>query len=245
VGRSEIIIVADVIRVLEFSECGAFLSKSKVIVIDNAHDCTWEAANRLLKLLEEPPPHFVFILVSDTPQKILLTIISRCIHFEFSCLSREDITKIIHKNMGFKLSEAKMLGWVAADTSMDIFSNAGKYLKYRLMAVEFLSYVKKRKLIDSLDFVDKVEKSDMGIFCDLLLLVLTDILLVKMGIETITNGDIIKEVKKISDTMNPKAVIAVTSTFSQLKRYQYLNINMALNLKNCVIKTYPLFMVAV
>ena len=243
VGRKEKIKVADVEKILEFSETTPFLSKNKVIVLDNAHDITWEAANRLLKLLEEPPPHFAFFLVSDNPQKMIPTILSRCIKFEFNSLQKDDLIEIFSIKMGFKKSEAKMLGWVAADTSMDIFSHAGKYLKYRMMVVEFLSNMKKRKLIDSLDYIDKIERGDLSIFCDLLVLILTDILLLKNGIQDITNGDIIKDVTKIAENINPKALIAITSHFSQVKRYQYLNINSNMNLKSCLIKSYPLFMV--
>jgi DNA polymerase-3 subunit delta' len=244
VGRHEKIKVADVERILDFSTTTPFLSKYKIIILDNAHNITWEAANRLLKLLEEPPPNYAFFLVSENPQAIIPTIISRCIKFEFNCLSQEDLADIICTKLGFDPHEAEMLGGIAAETSMDIFSNAGKYLKFRLMSMEFLSSMKRRQLIDSLDYIDKIEKTDLSIFCDLLLMVLTDVTLVKNGITDITNNDMIEEITKVSDDVNGKALIAIVSLFSQLKRYHYLNINLNLNIKNTLIKSYPLFMVA-
>ncbi len=57
--------------------------RSKVYIIDEAHMLTREAFNALLKTLEEPPPHVHFILATTEPQKIPLTILSRCQRYEF------------------------------------------------------------------------------------------------------------------------------------------------------------------
>ncbi len=55
----------------------------KVYIIDEAHMLTREAFNALLKTLEEPPPHVHFILATTEPQKIPVTILSRCQRYEF------------------------------------------------------------------------------------------------------------------------------------------------------------------
>ena len=55
----------------------------KVYVLDEAHMLTPEAFNALLKTLEEPPPHVIFVLVTTEPHKILATIASRCQRFDF------------------------------------------------------------------------------------------------------------------------------------------------------------------
>lgn len=57
--------------------------KSKVYIIDEVHMLTGEAFNALLKTLEEPPGHIVFILATTEPHKIPLTILSRCQKFDF------------------------------------------------------------------------------------------------------------------------------------------------------------------
>ena len=57
--------------------------KVKVYIIDEVHMLTCEAFNALLKTLEEPPGHVVFILATTEPQKIPLTILSRCQRFDF------------------------------------------------------------------------------------------------------------------------------------------------------------------
>ena len=66
-------------------------SRNKVIIIDEVHMLTREAFNALLKTLEEPPPHTIFIFATTEFHKVPATIISRCQHFEFKKISQKDI----------------------------------------------------------------------------------------------------------------------------------------------------------
>lgn len=65
--------------------------RKKVYIIDEVHMLTKEAFNALLKTLEEPPSHVLFILATTEPEKIPLTILSRCQRYEFHRISVEDI----------------------------------------------------------------------------------------------------------------------------------------------------------
>jgi DNA polymerase-3 subunit gamma/tau len=67
------------------------LGPFKVYIIDEAHMLTEPAFNALLKTLEEPPPHVVFVLCTTDPQKMPLTVIGRCQHFVFKRHSEEQI----------------------------------------------------------------------------------------------------------------------------------------------------------
>ena len=67
-------------------------SSRKVYILDEVHMLTTEASNTLLKTLEEPPDHVVFVLATTDPQKVLPTIRSRTQHFEFSLLSVQDLS---------------------------------------------------------------------------------------------------------------------------------------------------------
>jgi DNA polymerase-3 subunit gamma/tau len=63
----------------------------KVYIIDEAHGLTGDAFNALLKTLEEPPPHAVFVMCTTDAQKMPLTVIGRCQHFVFRRHSEEQI----------------------------------------------------------------------------------------------------------------------------------------------------------
>jgi DNA polymerase-3 subunit gamma/tau len=67
--------------------------KYKVFVIDECHQLTREAVNALLKTLEEPPSHAIFILATTEIHKMIPTIISRCQRFDFRKLTLPEITK--------------------------------------------------------------------------------------------------------------------------------------------------------
>ena len=70
--------------------------KYRVYILDEAHMLTEAAANAFLKTLEEPPSHIVFVLCTTEPEKIPLTIISRCQRFDFRRLSTEAIVTKLH-----------------------------------------------------------------------------------------------------------------------------------------------------
>ena len=80
----------------------------KVYIIDEVHMLTTAAFNALLKTLEEPPSHVVFVLCTTDPQKILETILSRCQRFDFHRISNEDIVgrlRFICEQEGFAFDE--------------------------------------------------------------------------------------------------------------------------------------------
>ena len=71
--------------------------KYKVYIIDEVHMLSIGAFNALLKTLEEPPEHVIFILATTDPQKIPNTIISRCQTFQFKKISPNDIKQMLEK----------------------------------------------------------------------------------------------------------------------------------------------------
>ncbi len=82
--------------------------KYKVFIIDEVHMLTREAFNALLKTLEEPPKHAIFILATTEAHKVLQTIISRCQRFDFHRLTLDKIVERlaqISKKEGVKVSK--------------------------------------------------------------------------------------------------------------------------------------------
>jgi len=97
-------------------------ARRKVYIIDEVHMLSTSASNALLKTLEEPPPHVIFILATTETHKILPTILSRCQRFDFHRLSQADVvTKLsrICENEGITIEpEALKLVARAATGSM-------------------------------------------------------------------------------------------------------------------------------
>ena len=76
---------------------GTILGRYKVYIIDEVHMLSTGAFNALLKTLEEPPEHVIFILATTEPHKILPTILSRCQRYDFTKLSEKDIKERLKK----------------------------------------------------------------------------------------------------------------------------------------------------
>jgi len=80
-------------NIIGFSRLTPVNSKFKVFIIDEVHMLSISAFNALLKIIEEPPTHVIFILCTTEIQKVPLTIISRCERFDFKRISVVDIVK--------------------------------------------------------------------------------------------------------------------------------------------------------
>ena len=93
-------------------------SRYKIIIIDEVHMLTTEAFNALLKTLEEPPPHIKFIFATTEPQKVPITILSRCQRFDFK---RIPLTMIIGR-LRFIVDKE---GVGTSDTSLAMIARKG------------------------------------------------------------------------------------------------------------------------
>ena len=83
--------IDDIRELREKIKLAPMKAKNKVFIIDEVHMLTAEAANALLKILEEPPANTLFILCTTEPDKLPITVISRCTRVQFGTPSQEDI----------------------------------------------------------------------------------------------------------------------------------------------------------
>jgi DNA polymerase-3 subunit gamma/tau len=101
----------DAIRDLVSRVALATPGRWKIYIIDEVHMLSPAASNALLKTLEEPPAHVVFVLATTDPQKVLPTIRSRTQHYEFRLISAETLTELardIAKEAGLKVDDASI-----------------------------------------------------------------------------------------------------------------------------------------
>lgn len=127
--------VDDMRMLLEKARFTPLHLKYKVYIIDEVHMVTSGAFNALLKTLEEPPPHVVFILATTEPQKLPATVVSRCQRFDFHRLRVRDITgnlkHVLHEAGASMDEEALGLIARAADGGMrDALSLADQCLSF-------------------------------------------------------------------------------------------------------------------
>jgi len=89
--------ISEIREIRESVDILPYKSKYKIYIIDEAHMLTKEAFNALLKTLEEPPKHVIFILATTEKEKILPTILSRCQVLNFESPNLEKLQELIKK----------------------------------------------------------------------------------------------------------------------------------------------------
>jgi DNA polymerase-3 subunit gamma/tau len=181
-------------------------SKKKVYVIDEVHMLTNEAFNALLKTLEEPPAHALFILCTTQPEKLPPTIVSRCQRIDFNLAKDEEIVRSLSRIVkGEKLKVDKKTLFLVAQKAEGSFRDAAKILqglsfsgkrisfkkaqkeleKEGMLAKELLKIIAQKDQQKALKVIDQaVNKGvDLKYFIQQILFILRDILLNLIGIE--------------------------------------------------------------
>ena len=92
--------VEDTRDLLENTRYPPVRGRYKIYIIDEVHMLTTSSFNALLKTLEEPPAYVKFILATTDPQKIPMTVLSRCLKFQLMALTRDEISAQIKKIAG-------------------------------------------------------------------------------------------------------------------------------------------------
>lgn len=91
--------VDEVRQIKENTQYRPSAGRFKVYIVDEVHMLSSAAFNALLKTLEEPPEHIIFILATTEVQKLPATILSRCLRFDFRLVSTEEIKTLIGKSL--------------------------------------------------------------------------------------------------------------------------------------------------
>ncbi|MEX1214297.1 DNA polymerase III subunit gamma/tau [Saccharospirillum sp.] len=92
--------VEDTRELLENVQYAPTRGRYKVYLIDEVHMLSVSSFNALLKTLEEPPPHVKFLLATTDPQKLPVTVLSRCLQFNLKNMTRESIVSYLNSILG-------------------------------------------------------------------------------------------------------------------------------------------------
>lgn len=127
--------VDEVRELIEKVKYAPIKGRYKVYIIDEVHMMSTGAFNALLKTLEEPPSHVVFILATTEPQKVLPTIISRCQRFDFTRLSTHDIVTYLEmvlkkEGISYDLKALELVSQLADGGMRDSLSILEQCLAY-------------------------------------------------------------------------------------------------------------------
>ena len=127
--------VDEMTQLLEQAVYAPSSGRFKVYMIDEVHMLTGHAFNAMLKTLEEPPPHVKFILATTDPQKIPVTVLSRCLQFNLKQMTAESIVEHLQEVLGqegmqYEVSALRLLAQAASGSMRDALSLTDQAIAY-------------------------------------------------------------------------------------------------------------------
>lgn len=127
--------VDDMAQLLEKAMYAPSSARFKVYMIDEVHMLTGHAFNAMLKTLEEPPPHVKFILATTDPQKIPVTVLSRCLQFNLKQMPVPSIVEHLEKileseQVKAEIGALRILGKAAQGSMRDALSLTDQAIAY-------------------------------------------------------------------------------------------------------------------
>jgi DNA polymerase III subunit gamma/tau len=219
-------------------------ASKKVYIIDEVHMLTTEAFNALLKTLEEPPSHVVFILCTTEPQKVPSTILSRCLRIQFKRATEEELIRSFERIVkSEKLKAEREALQVIANFSDGSFRDGVKILEemsliakdkkitkelveknYSIASTQYqiaqvIKSLENKDVKSGFDVIAKLtsEGVEMGYFMQGLIETLHNSLLHKAGVENILGTGLILDNSKLEIFEIKKLIELLSEAKSELK----------------------------
>lgn len=220
------------------------LLKYKVIILDEAHQLSKDAANALLKILEEPPEYVIFILATTEAHKMIPTIASRCQRFDFYKLTIEEIVNKLadvckKENIKIEKGGLELIAGSSEGSMRDAEGILNQVLNFTSdkeitieelndilglvdlnLVIEFSEYVAKKDIASAIKFVNENIEKGLSVeeFSKSLINYLRKILILKI------NSDLIKSVIPGETEETRKKILEQAKGFEEKNLQRLLNL---------------------
>ena len=210
--------------------------RMRVAIIDGADRMNPESANRLLKLLEEPPGYALLILLTHNLSGVLPTLISRCQVVNFPPLSPEDVAATLRERFGLEAGQARLYAALsggsigrAVTLSQDTEVAARRDQSCELL--QKLSSMDDLALIGQAEALDKA-KEHLEDWLDLATAWLRDALIVSQtgSVQLVINADRVGAVKDLADSFGSASILEMLSAITEVRGNLQRNANSRLAL---------------
>ena len=238
--------------------------KYKIYIIDEVHMLTTQAFNALLKTLEEPPKHIIFILATTEYYKIPLTVVSRCQRFQFNKLTESEIVSRLKYISGEEkiditdeaLCEISRIADGAMRDAINLLDQLNSYKNgsididdvYNVCEivsskelVSFLSFIKNNDSKCIIEFIENINNKGYNLnkFIEEIIYFLKDCLVFNFNGDSISSSkiDYIKEVNSLFNYNEINALITgFNDIVSKLKNTNYPSIILIVEVMNLIKK---------
>lgn len=233
--------IAQIRNIQKASHRAPYEARVRFVLIDDAHTMTDEAANALLKTLEEPADRMRLILVTDQPHRLLETILSRCQAIRFDRLDESLVTRLLAEILAAKSSEDDTDD-TGTPPDLSVAAGYGEGSLGRSLAVvesgmlegrnEFIGNVVNLSVGNPAALLDLAEdlksnRDEMASRLDVLMLFYRDVMLYKaVGDSTrLVNSDLDAQIRTLSARLEMSDVLEIIDEIRQAQRYLLANVN--------------------
>ena len=223
----------DQIRVMcEQAQFRPYEGRRRVFIIDDDEWLRHEAANSLLKTLEEPPSTSLVILVTSKPYVLLETVRSRCQMLNFAPLSASEIEEhLLMKKM--PADEARLRARLSRGSvghALEIDLNGYRETRDKMLdLVETMGVTREiAKLLSASEYLGrKIEKDEFEVHIDVLLVLLDDLFHLKLNAleASLTNADIAERLKRVSEKITFDQINGWVERIEEIFRAMPRNVN--------------------
>lgn len=190
--------------------------RKKIFILDDAHRMNHAASNSLLKILEEPPPYAILILITAEPENLLATIISRCHPISFQPLKEAEMRKVLTR-MGKGLEKKnRYIDWLLKVNSEQTFN--------------FFFSMGENEMKDITDsFLD---------FTEVMILWFRDILFLQLGLpkDNLSFPERIDNMKDFTQYYSQEKIINILNYLTQIPEKMEKYINIKILLENFIVQ---------
>lgn len=219
--------ISDIHNLQKFINMKPYEARKKVFVLKDAHNLTNDAANCLLKTLEEPTKDSLIILTTSKVSKIFPTLISRCQRFYFGTQDKNNLVSLLENKFNFNKEASHYFAY---------FCEGREGLALNLKDNNFLEF--KNKIIDLVflkkDLISKIggfeERQEFKLLLQVALSFLRDILFLKLDLpkDDLINLDRLELLLEIKDDFDFNEVLKIFDELTEFSLYVEQNINLKL-----------------
>lgn len=195
----------------------AKLSKNRIVIIDGMHLLTVEAANSLLKLLEEPPSGWLFILLATSTENILATILSRVVVVRMKPLSVDEIVALLEKK-GFTGEEENKLAAHLSEGSLGkaIEYRTGKTVATKEKAIDFVQFCADNDFLSTSSLVESIEREEAILLCEIVSTFVRDAWQIKFEQrKSVWHKDVLEKTEKMLANFTMKELKLILQSVEQ------------------------------
>ena len=219
----------------------SFLNSYKVAIVADAQTLSLEAANSLLKGLEEPAPRTVMILLSNSVARLPKTIVSRCQVIKFRPVADK---KIVDHLVNLKIERKKSrtlaaLAFGLPGVALSYVDDKSNYFELQDSIKTFLGLID-QDIATKFKMINEVLNNDPEETKEILLLwrkILRDALLIKANVSNlVSNISLATEIKRLATKLSINEIRLMITEIDQTKKYLDSNVGVRLTLENLVLK---------